>query len=87
MEEKNYMNEQSERFPNQTRNVQESIAVYTVLTILIKMREQLGLEAMLEYLQEYANVIERNNPKLKDAVLRALKIINVKKMYGDALRQ
>ena len=58
--------------------------IYTVLSILLVMQKQLGLEAMLEYHRKYLQVIEKNNPTLKHVVARALSLINVEKIYKEA---
>ena len=63
----------------------QSIATYTVLCILKKMRDQMGLEAMIEYLEKYLHTIETYNPKLKMAVKEALTLLNVEKIYKEAL--
>lgn len=86
---------QSEQSPKHSNNqsprhiskINESIAVYTVLSILVKMRHQLGLEAMMEYLDHYLRVIEQHNPKLKYAVSRALQMMNIQKMYDQAVSE
>lgn len=62
-----------------------SIAVYTVLCILCRMRKQLGLDAMLEYLEQYLAAIETHNPQLGNAVKEEMSRINVEKMYEDAV--
>ena len=63
----------------------QSIAVYTVLRILLQMKSQLGLEAMLEYIRSYLNVVEQYNPQIKNAVSRAVEIINVSKVYEETV--
>ena len=73
------------KFPRMLNDSANSIAVYTVLCILRGMRMQLCLEAMLEYMEEYLVTIERNNPMLKDAVLKAISMISIKKIYKDAM--
>ena len=60
------------------------IAIYTVLSILLKLRSHLGLEAMLEYIENYLRVLEANNPQMKYAVAKALEYIDVKKIYTEA---
>ncbi len=62
------------------------IIIYTVVCILNKMRKQLGLEAMLEYLEKFQVSIEAHNPKLKEAVAQALLLMPVEKMYRDAIK-
>ncbi len=63
-----------------------TIAVFTVLSILLKMRTQLGLEAMLEYMEKYLAAIAAQSPKLKGAVAKALTIISIEKVYTDVSR-
>ena len=74
--------------PNKTpaRNTLSSHCVntYTVLCILRKMKNQMGLEVMLEYLEKYLEVIENYNPRLKMAVIEALSRLNVEKIYQEA---
>ena len=60
------------------------LVIYTVLSILNQMRRHLGLEAMLDYIKEYMQTIEKHNPKIQWAVCQAIKFINLNKMYEDA---
>ncbi len=61
------------------------IAIYTALSVLLKMRKTLGLEAMLEYAENYLEILAAHNPEMKFAVLKALEFIDVKKIYAEAL--
>ena len=63
-----------------------SIAIYTVLCILRRMKREVGLEAMLEYLDKYLGTIEAHNPQLKSAVEKALGMMSVEKMYREAMK-
>ena len=63
-----------------------TIAIYTVLSILVKMKNSLGLEAALEYIDKYLTTIEKHNPKIKDATSLAIKFISVEKIYKEAMR-
>ena len=63
-----------------------TIAVYTVIAILRQMKNELGLEAMMEYMAEYLRVIEDNNPRLKRSVCKVLQLMSVEKMYNDAIK-
>ena len=58
-----------------------TIALYTSLRILLAMRKDLGLEAMLEYLERHVESMERNNIQMKCAVTKALRFIDTKKIY------
>lgn len=73
-------------FSNMFTSSANSIAVYTVLCILRRMKREVGLEAMLEYLDKYLGTIETHNPQLKQAVAKALGIMNVEKMYREAMK-
>ena len=74
--------------PNHSlKTSQNSIPIYTVLTILQKMKNELGLEAMLEYLERYLYVIGQANPQLNMAVSKAVSLMSMEKMYGDACRE
>ena len=62
-----------------------SIAVYTVLRVLCCMRARLGLEAMLEYVGRYILLVEKNNQEMKDAVTKALGLIDIAVLYKEAI--
>lgn len=62
------------------------IAIYTVLKILARMKKELGMEAMHEYMDRYCAIIDRNNPKFEYAVKQALTLISIEKLYRDAMR-
>ena len=69
---------------SEKRSALSSVETFTVLSILRRMKETLGLEAMLEYLDIYLNDIEQNNPRIKMAVEQALARFNVAKIYKEA---
>lgn len=60
-----------------------AIAIYTGLEILSRIKKQVGLEAMLEYMQNYQKLIEQHNPDFRQAVGGALAIMDVEKLYRD----
>ena len=62
-----------------------TIAIYTILSIMLKMKNFLGIEAMLEYAENYLSLIEKNNPQFKEAVTKALDLLSVEKLYKDAM--
>ncbi len=64
---------------------QNMVAIYTVLSILVKMKNSLGLEATLEYIDKYLSTIEKHNPKIKHAASLAIKLISVEKIYNEAV--
>ena len=64
---------------------QNSISTYTVLHVLIRMKRQLGIEAMIEYTEKYLEIVDQHNPRLKMAVKKALEMISVERIYEDAM--
>ena len=63
---------------------ERAVTTYTAMCILREIRTRLGLEAMMEYQENYLALIEKFNPKLKMAVMRALAVMDVERMYKDA---
>ena len=61
----------------------DAVAVYTAFHILLKMRSDLSLEAMLEYIEKHLSAIDAHNPVIKNAVMKALKLISVEKIYKE----
>lgn len=59
------------------------VAFYTLLTVLTKMKKELGLEAMLEYMALYLKEIDSHNPKLAMAVAKTLEIIPIEVFYHE----
>ena len=59
------------------------VGFYTLLAVLLKMKKDLGLEAMLEYMACYLKVIGSHNPKLVKAVSQTLEIIPVEVIYHE----
>ena len=73
------------KFPSVLTSQNNSVAIYTVLCILDRMKKQLGIEAMLEYMDEYLATINKYNPKIQHAVDHALIMIDLAKMYWEAV--
>ncbi|MFA5261164.1 MAG: hypothetical protein WC450_08060 [Candidatus Omnitrophota bacterium] len=61
------------------------VAIYVVLLVLKKMRTELGLETMHEYVDAYISIIERHNLRLKRVVSELLAVLNVDKIYRDCI--
>lgn len=76
----------SDNPPDSLSGVNDIITVYIVLFALRKMRTQIGLEATLEYAEGYIKKMEKQNPKLKRLVNKALSNIDLEKMYEDAVQ-
>ena len=58
------------------RNLHEnkqSVAVYTVIAVLKNMRNELGLEAMSEFIDLYVSAVEKTDPELKNILHEALR--------------
>ena len=72
-------------FPICEAHNSKTIAIYTVLCVLRTMKECLGLEAMLEYLERYLRLIDSHNPQLKSAVQNGIARMSMEKMYRDAI--
>ena len=62
-----------------------TVAIYTVLSILVEMKNVLGLEATLEYIGRFLYTIEKHNPQIKEAASLAIKLISVEKIYKEAV--
>ncbi len=64
-----------------------TITLYTMFLIFKKMRHELGLEAMLEYMDYYQTIIEHYNPLFQQAVRQALDRVSVHKIYANAVKR
>ncbi|MCK5580222.1 MAG: hypothetical protein KAJ18_03010 [Candidatus Omnitrophica bacterium] len=62
------------------------VTFYTGLSILFAMRQQLGLEAMLEYCEQYLLAVEKENPAIKESMQHALSLVSIEKIYRDVIR-
>jgi len=63
-----------------------SIAVYTALRLLQRMKNQLGLEAMIEYIDIYINVVNKENENLKKVVDMSINVVDINKIYQQVRR-
>ena len=61
----------------------QAVTVYTILTILMRMRSDFGFEAMLEYMEKYLRAIETHNPEIRTALRKALDVINLHRLYKE----
>lgn len=65
-------------------------AFYTLMFILLKIRKEQGLEAMLEYMTTFVAVVDSHNPQLSQAVAQTLKHTSTGVIYeqlGKAPKQ
>jgi hypothetical protein len=70
-----FRNEDNDMLTNVMRNnseISKLVEVYSVVAILRDMRNELGLEAMSEFLDLYVMAIEKKNPDLKNVLHEAL---------------
>ena len=58
-----------------------SASIFTVFSLIKKMKRQLCLEAMLDYIDVYTECFELNCPQAARTVEKALEGIDVGKMY------
>ena len=77
----------SSRPHNPCFSPQNLIVVFTVLSLLIRMKEKLGFEAMLEYMAYYLRIVGTKNPSIQAAVGRALDVVDIERIYEDTLSQ
>ena len=66
-------------------NSRNLISIYTIFHVLLKIRKEVGLEAMLDYIDKYLSLITTHNPRLKLAVTKAISLMNIEKMYKDVM--
>ena len=78
-------NSSTDRSPESFFTGANAVVIYTVFSILRKMQETLGLEAMLDYLQKYVALTETKDPNLKDAVGQALQLMSIEKIYREII--
>lgn len=57
------------------------ISSYTAVKLLDKMRAELGLEAMLEYMRTFTGEVEKASPALCHAVQMALARVKMEDIY------
>jgi hypothetical protein len=62
---------------------EHTVAFYTFVSILLKMKKELGLEAMLEYMVKYLTMIDSHNPKVAVAVGKALNVLPVDLIFNE----
>ena len=61
----------------------QTLAIYTILTILMRMKSDFGFEAMLEYMDKYLRALETHTPEIRMAVVRALEVVNLHRIYKE----
>ncbi|MCD4781009.1 MAG: hypothetical protein K8S27_10745 [Candidatus Omnitrophica bacterium] len=63
--------------------LKNSISVYVGLKILLRMRACLGLEAMLQYMEQFVDKISKRCPELDRKTNQALNDVDVRKLFHD----
>ena len=56
------------------------IATATIIFVLLKMRKELGLEKMLEYMEIYQNRITEDKPEMIKAIRHTLGHLDLEKI-------
>jgi len=59
--------------------------IYIVFRILEKMKREVGLGAMLQYLNKYINTFESNYPRNKTSVSEILDFVDIEEMYKESV--
>lgn len=63
------------------------LSIYVIFSILLKIRKQIGLEAMLEYIRKYMEKFEKHYPRKQSLVKQQIHKVDVIKMYQDGMEQ
>ena len=83
-----WLQEQSSTSQSLDPRHSQTVTIYTILTILMRMKSDFGFEAMLEYVDKYLKAIETHTPEIKSAVDQAIQVVNLHRLYrevnGDA---
>ena len=76
---------QDKSFTNKSADTlnSQAVSVYTILTILMRMKSDFGFEAMLEYMEKYLRTVETQNPEIKTALRKALDVISLHRLYKE----
>ena len=63
----------------------QTVAIYTTLRIIERMKKEIGLEVTLEYLEHYIAEVERNIPPIKKTTDYILQFINIRKIFQELM--
>lgn len=63
----------------------QTVAIYTALRIIMKMKKEMGLEATLEYLESYLSEIEKLNLSLRGVTDEVLEVIDIQKIFRELM--
>ena len=78
-------NKNSPKFPTYNSvSVGQMVTIYVLMVVLSQMKQRLGLEAVLEYIEKSKSNLEKDNPTLTNSVKYALTTVNIEKIYKDA---
>lgn len=55
----------------------EVISTYTICKIIKEIRDEFGLEASVEFIDDYLDIVNFRNPELKDVVCLLIKEIDL----------
>jgi hypothetical protein len=71
--------------PNQLPHQNHLVVLFTGTAILLKMKQTLGMEAMLEYMESFFIEYEQQHPLVQTAVLRMMNQVSVQTLYKEAM--
>jgi hypothetical protein len=86
-EKNNFVRGQANKQAMSVISLKEKVLIFTILSVVLTMKEKLGLEAMLEYINNYLTIMGDCDPQLKETVGQVLGAVNVERMYHDAVRK
>ena len=62
---------------------QHVLAFYTIMTILLKIKKEQGLESMLEYMSNFIATVDLSTPQLSQALARTIQHISTGVIYDE----
>ena len=71
--------------PNNYPHRDHLVILFTGTAILLKMKQTLGMEAMLEYMEEFFREYEQKCPLVRAAVMRMMNQVSVQTLYKEAM--
>ena len=60
------------------------LSIYVIFCILLEIKNQIGLEAMLEYIHKYMQRFKESYPRKGEVVKKEIMKVDVLKMYKNA---
>jgi len=73
--------------PNDLPQRDHQVILFTGTAVLLKMKQTLGLEAMLEYMEEFFRDYKARHPLVQEAVKLAVSQVSVRTLYREAVNR